>query len=144
MSINFSYMMIPLHMISLAKKHFTGKTRLQKLVFLSQEEFKAKFDYEFKPATFGPLSYRLLDSVEELKKLGFLKEIQDSTGFGNKVYRYEITTEGQKVLQMAVESNLIPENILLANQNVMKEYGDMPHVDLLDYVHDKYPDYLDE
>ncbi|MGH2612264.1 MAG: hypothetical protein ACRDFB_04360 [Rhabdochlamydiaceae bacterium] len=125
-------------------KHFTGKTRLQKLVFLSQEEFNAKFDYEFKPATFGPLSYRLLDSVEELKKLDFLKEIQDSTGLGNKVYKYEITSEGRKVLHMAIESKIIPESILHANQNVMKEYGDMPHVELLDYVHDKYPDYLDE
>lgn len=129
-------------MISLAGKSLTGKTRLQKLIFLSQEEFKGKFDFDFEPAPLGPLSYRLLDTVDELKKIGLLNEIKDFTDLGNRVYRYELTSEGKKVLQMGIDSKIITEDILKANKGVMKEYGDMPHVELLDYVHEKYPDYL--
>jgi uncharacterized protein YwgA len=140
----FNDLLIPLHIINLAGTSLTGKTRLQKIVFLSQIEFQGNFNYEFKQAPLGPLSNKLLDAVDELKKRGLIKEIKDSTLYGNRVYRYEITEEGNKFLDYGISSHILPEETIAANKKAMETYGKMQHAELLDYVHSRYPEYRAE
>ncbi len=138
---NFSDLLIPLHLISLAGEYLSGKTRLQKLVFLSQIEFNGNFDFNFGKAPLGPLSYKLLDIVDELIDLGFIKRQQETTDFGYKVFRYSVTEEGKQFLEFGKEKSLLTTQTISANESVMKEYGSIPHVQLLDYVHNEYPNY---
>lgn len=140
----FNELLIPLHIINLAGSSLTGKTRLQKIIFLSQIEFQGNFDYEFKRAPLGPLSNKLLDVVDELRKIGLINEIKDSTPNGNSVYRYEITEEGGKFLDYGISSHMLSEETMSANKKAMETYGKMQHVELLDYVHSRYPEYRAE
>ena len=61
-----------LFLISSVGDSVKGKIRLQKLVFLAQEEFNGGFDFKFKPAQFGPLSYILNQTILRAKRLGLL------------------------------------------------------------------------
>ena len=58
--------LVLLHVISLSGESLRGKTRLHKLVFLSQVEEKGKFDYEFGSAPLGPLSSKLNHTLERM------------------------------------------------------------------------------
>lgn len=134
--------LIPLQIISLAEKiPLRGKIRLQKLVFLTQEKSKRKFDYDFEPAPLGPLSEVLNTSIATMKELGFIEEAVEMTRSGNDVYCYSITEFGLDFLKFGIKSGLLLPEIKKASDAVFKEYGRMPYVQLLDFVHDEYPEY---
>ena len=132
---------IPLHIIFLSGKSLKGRTRLQKLVFLSQQKAKGKFDYDFEPAPYGPLSYKLNHTLERMKKLGLVKETTEYTQSGNQVICYNLTKEGIDLLELGI-SKFIDSEIKEANQSVVVQYGGMPYVEFLDYVHNEYPQYV--
>ena len=132
---------IPLHIISLSGKMLKGKTRLQKLVFLSQQKANGKFDYSFVPAQFGPLSYKLNHTLERMKKLGLVNETIEYTQSTNKVICYSLTTKGEELLEFGI-SKLMDSDTAKANQEVVSEYGNMSYVKLLDYVHKTFKEYL--
>jgi len=138
--INVRELIIPLHIISLCGGQLNGKTRFQKLVFLSQEDSN-KFNFEFKPAQFGPLSYKLNHALERMKKLGLLEEHIEQTQSGNKVINYSLTEDGQELVQFGL-TKFLDSGIIQSNKNIVNEYANMSYVDLLDYVHIKYPQYL--
>jgi len=131
---------IPLHIISLSGKHLRGKTRLHKLVFLSQMKSKNKFNFEFSSAPRGPLSSKLNQSLDRFKKLGLVEENRESTQGGNEVILYKLTTDGKKLVEFGTKAYLDSKTIK-TNEEIVKEYGDMSYLDLLDYVHTKYPEY---
>lgn len=139
--INIKDTIIPLHIISLSGKMLKGRTRLQKLVFLSQQMAKGKFDYDFEPAPYGPLSFKLNHTLERMKKMGLINEDVEYTYSRNKVICYSLTKEGKELLDFGI-SKFMDSEITTANQSVFSEYGDMPFVDLLDYVHMKYPEFV--
>lgn len=132
---------IPLHIIFLSGKLLKGRTRLQKLVFLSQQKAKGKFDYEFEPAPYGPLSYKLNHTLERMKKLGLVMETTEYTQSGNQVICYNLTKEGIDLLELGI-SKLIDSEVKGANQSVVEQYGGMPYVEFLDFVHKEYPQYV--
>ncbi len=138
---NLDNLLVPLHLISLAKDYLSGKTRLQKLIFLSQKEFEGDFNFKFGKASLGPLSYKLLDTVNELEDLGLIKKQKELTDFGFRVFKYNITGEGKKLLEFGKEKSLLTSKTIKANEKVMENYGSMGHVDLLNYVHSEYPRY---
>ena len=132
---------IPLHIISLLGKSLKGRTRLQKLVFLSQQKAKGKFDYSFAPAQFGPLSYKLNHSLERMKKLGLVNEFAEYTESANKVICYSLTAEGEELLESGI-SKFMDSDTIKANEVVVSKYGNMPYVELLDYVHKAFKEYV--
>ena len=138
--INVRELIIPLHIISLCGGQLNGKTRLQKLVFLSQKDSN-KFNFKFKPAQFGPLSYKLNHALERMKKLSLLEEHTEQTQSGNKVINYSLTKDGQELVQFGL-TKFLDSGIIQSNKNVVNEYANMSYIDLLDYVHTKYPQYL--
>ncbi len=108
---------------------------------MSQQKAKRKFDYDFESAPFGPLSFKLNYTLERIKKLGLINESLEYTYSGNKVICYSLTKEGKELLDFGI-SKFMDADITKANQSVVSEYGDMPFVDLLDYVHAEYPEYV--
>ena len=134
-------LIIPLHIISLCGGEIHGKARLQKLVFLSQELSLNRFNFDFKAAQFGPLSYKLNDAIEKMKRLGLLEERIEVTFSGNKVICYNLTPDGIEMINLGKMKFLDPE-ITRANEKVVSQYGEMGHIELLDYVHTQYPEYL--
>lgn len=136
---DFNSLLIPLDLISYAGGVMRGKTRLQKLVFLSQKEFEGGFDFNFDKAPLGPLSYDLLNKMDELIELGLIKRNEDKTDFGYKVFKYKITNEGKEFLEFGKSRSLISKKITDANKKTIDKYGRKSHMELLDYVHEKYP-----
>lgn len=141
--ISLGELLIPLHTIQLCGNLLRGKTRLQKLVFLSQEEFKGNFDYDFQPAQFGPLSYKLNHGIGRLKQLGLIKEKIGSTVSGNTIYEYSVTKEGKNFLEFNLQNNILDSKTINSNRKAVEQYNSMYYGELLDYVHEKYPLYLD-
>ncbi len=132
-------LLIPLNLIDEFGGSLRGKTRLQKLIFLSQKEFDGDFDFNFEKAPLGPLSYDLLYTVDELNDLGLIEREQDKTDFGFRVFKYKITSEGKKFLDFGKDKSLISKKTIQANKNTVEEYGNKNHIQLLDYVHKEYP-----
>jgi len=136
-------LLVPLYLMKLSKGVLRGRTRLQKLVFLSQQELKSKVDYDFRKAPFGPLSYELYSVMEQLYGMNFVNEDTDVTDSGNEVIIYELTKEGEEFLDFGLSKNLIAPSLRNAINRVFEQYGDMPYVELLDKVHTDYPDYVE-
>jgi uncharacterized protein YwgA len=133
--------LIPLKIISL-EQPFRGKTRLQKLVFLfNQKESGNKFDFKFEAAPLGPLSHKLNHLLERIKKLELLKETVSQTPNGNDVILYTLTKSGSKFLDFGITTAVLPHEVLEEIRSTFSEYGAMQYIDLLDYVHIKYPEY---
>jgi len=134
--------LIPLKIIALAgNKSLRGRIRLQKLVFLSQIKAKQDGLFYFEPAPFGPLSNELNDTISQLSSLDLIDEIVESTQSGNDVYCYKITNEGSLFLETGIKAGNLPTILNSAIESVYNEFGEMPYVDLLEYVHNKYPDF---
>lgn len=133
--------LIPLQIISLAKKELRGKVRLQKLIFLTQEKSKQKLDFNFEPAPLGPLSDHVNYMLVKMNELGLIEERKELTKSGNDVFCYKITSSGNKLLEFASASNMLNNDTVEAINSVYREYGTMPYVDLLNYVHEAYPKY---
>ncbi len=134
--------LIPLKLISLAAdKTLRGKVRLQKLVFLTQEQLEHRTMFQFGPAPLGPLSDDLNESINQLVSIGFIEEIVESTPSGNDVYCYHITKEGTLYLEAEKNAGNISSNVESEIESVYNKYGEMRYVELLDYVHDEYPEY---
>lgn len=135
------YLLIPLYLISLAGESLRGKTRLQKLIFLTQKESKEAFDFEFEAAPLGPLSHKLNHFLERMIKMGLLKEEIGLTLSGNEVISYSLTKSGEKLLDFGIKSGYMTQEIREAIEKISSNYGETPYVELLDYVHGKYPEY---
>jgi uncharacterized protein YwgA len=135
------YILIPLYVISLAGEAFRGKTRLQKLVFLTQKNSKDVFDFKFEPAPLGPLSHNLNQYLERMIKMDLLRETISTTPSGNDVILYSLTKSGKSMLDFGLKSGYVNQEIQNTIESVSSAYGKMAYVELLDYVHDEYPAY---
>jgi len=136
------YTILPLYLIRKEGGKFRGRTRLQKLVFLVQKEMNDAFDYGFKPAQQGPLSYKLYQRMQNLEALDLVKELEGTTHSGNLVFRYELTAEGKSFLNYAIQNNLLPSEVKSAADRILEEYGTLPYVELLNKVHSDHPAYV--
>ena len=118
-----------------------GKVRFQKLVFLSQINVGKKYNYNFEPAPLGPLSDRVNYILGRMTELGVIDETIRSTHSGNDVYCYRITDIGREILEFAKKNEVLGKKEIKTIDAVYKKYGQMSYVQLLDYVHNKYPEY---
>lgn len=136
-------LVVPLYLIYLSGGALRGRTRLQKMVFLSQQALKNKVDYNFRKAPFGPCSYDLYSVIENLVSMGFVSEHTDTTPSGNEVIIYELTDEGREFLDYSLNKNF-GGGASKAIEKVHEEYGGMPYVTLLNKVHKDYPEYVEK
>lgn len=131
---------IILEIISNFSDGLRGKTRLQKLVFLTQTQCTVPLTYDFEPAPLGPLSSDVNRYVSNLEELGLVEERIEKTPSGNNVFCYTLTEFGKTIVR-AEKTHRNVEDIKDAVTSVCLEYGSMSYVDLLNYVHEKYPSY---
>ena len=131
---------VPLKLIECEGGGMRGKVRLQKLAFLIQQ-MDGTIDYEFEPAPLGPLSYKLGDTMAQLQKLGLVEEEAGRTASGNAVFCYRLTGRGRSLLKVARGDGGVSKELQATVRQIQREYGAMGYVDLLEFVHGKYPAY---
>ena len=132
-------LLTPLQIISCGE--IRGKVRLQKLVFLSQNLLKKKYNYEFMPAPLGPLSNNLNYLLGIMEESGMIEENTKSTSSGYSVYCYKITDIGKQILSSAKQQKILSVAAVKTISSVYNQYGNMPYVELLNFIHGKYPEY---
>ena len=130
---------VPLQLVSL-ENTFRGRVRLQKLTFLTNERYRGGLGYKFEPAPLGPVSRSVSVAILRLRQLGLIEEKIESTSAGHKVFCYEITNSGRKLVKVIKENN---DDVKLnkAIDATYKKYGNMKYMDLLDLVHKRFPQY---
>lgn len=131
---------VPLELLDRGGGEIRGKVRLQKLAFLVQQK-DGTIDYEFEPAPLGPLSYKLGDTMAQLQKLGLVEEDVRRTASGNAVFCYRLTGRGKSLLEVARGDGGISKGLQAGVLQIQQDYGSMGYVDLLEFVHGKYPAY---
>ena len=137
----------------------SGVTRLEKLIFLAQEEMKGLDDsveaFKFKPWKFGPFSeeiYEALDmlcnvdlvDVRERKIASYpefvesegLVDVAEQVGVVEKVFK--LTDRGQRVADILQEE--LPPGVWDAICQLKKRLGELPLTRLIHYVYHKYPE----
>jgi uncharacterized protein YwgA len=135
--------LVPLFVANFMGGTIKGRTRLQKLVFLSQRAGRSELgiDYEFGKGWYGPFSNKLGRVVDDLVSMGLLTEKLSSTSSGHRVIEYGLTRQGRSILQTAGKSFLTGRTRMRI-QAVCKDYGSMPFMTLLERVHNEYPEYV--
>jgi len=120
-----------------------GKTKMQKLLFLVQEElrdegYRAK--YAFRPYLYGPYSRGLYTDVEWLRMNGLIEVRTAFDEITGLVTDFSITESGRHRLRGVMNSPL-HENIKEIVGDVIAKYSHMNVAQLVEFVHNEYPDY---
>lgn len=126
------------------KQEVDGRTRMQKLIFLIQQEFDTDppGTYHYIPYDYGPFAKKLYEDLDYLEDRDFIKEKKDSTDEGKVKYRYELTEHGEHQLGNWPDEDL--RRVLDMAEEIKTEFNDVNLLDLLDYVYTKYPAYAEE
>jgi uncharacterized protein len=140
-----------------------GTTRLQKLLFLAEQEASVKVtegeDFDFTPYKFGPVSKEIYDDLTKLENLDFISSRpvaepseaerdefglsfddligEEETADTLEERQYRITEKGKEWL---AKRNL-PKAEVQGIRRVKGRYGSLSLSDLLHYVYSKYPKY---
>lgn len=129
------------------QQRIDGRTRLQKLVFLAQEETSTDLpeEYTFIPYDYGPFSANLLHEVDDLKKEGYITERKVDLSDGEK-YVYELTSAGKRaVSDVRTEFDGDDTGTIKDAANFTKSmFNDLPISRLLEYVYNQYPEYAEQ
>lgn len=122
-----------------------GITRLQKLVFLVQEEGDIDREYDFRPKHYGPHSNPLYDDIDRLVDEGFVEQKQVEMGgrVGNDKQIYRITEDGRQIVEHAANGGDkldIPEGLRDTIREIVGEYEHVSLYDMLKQVYSEYPE----
>jgi uncharacterized protein YwgA len=139
---------LPSILISLASDdQIDGITRFQKLVFILQEGDLIEFDglnqanrYDYEAHNYGPYSKELHNQLDRLDRKGVINKEAKRTPAGNKKEVFELGPEAPKATDAIEELDIDSDRLL----RTIKEYEDMPLLELLDVVYEEYPDYAAE
>jgi uncharacterized protein YwgA len=125
--------------LGLAGGHIETETRMQKLVFLVNQEV---FHWvKFVADKYGPYSEELMKAVDKLEKEGKLVYIWDDDG----VFKYFLTEKGKedakKLLSQLKDKD---EDKLKKAMEIIQKYKDKPPTYLAAYTHKYYPEYAEK
>jgi uncharacterized protein YwgA len=115
-----------------------GATRMQKLVFIAQEETELPEAFEYEAGPYGPYSWELERALDQLAGKDVVDINHITNEVGNEKTVYSLTDIGIRVGKKMVESEDIKPFLDIA-VNIKDEFGDRRMKDLLDYVYTKYP-----
>ena len=113
-----------------------GRTKLQKSVFLAQEQFGVSKLFTFQPLHYGPYSYDLNETVSTLVSLGLVTEEVVLSG-SCKTYNYRITESGKKLLSGTNSKNDELANGLSSLHEFVCKFKNPQQ--LIAYVYNKFP-----
>ncbi|ATW87035.1 PadR family transcriptional regulator [Halohasta litchfieldiae] len=124
-----------------------GRTRLQKLVFLMEQELEDdstasldSSDYNFIPYDYGPFSKELYDDLDSLEDAGLINMEEEDMADGKVKYSYRLTEEGQSWVQYQLADKSAATAHSLA-EDLASEYNGMLLSELIDEVYAEYPEY---
>lgn len=133
---------VPLALIYEADDHkIEGKTRLQKLAFLTKEQLEELgVDlYEFMEYDHGPFSKKLFQDLEMYERKGLVEIERVPTFSRNHRFDYSLTPEGVEVFEGLIEENETAREVTEAASNVIDEYNDLSIRALMNHVYETYP-----
>lgn len=124
-----------------------GRTRLQKLVFLMEQELEEdpeasldSSDYNFIPYDYGPFSKKLYDDLDSLEDSQLIEVEEEDMEDGKVKYNYRLTDQGRKwVKDQQADSSA--ESAQALAKALAEKYDDMVLSDLIDEVYAEYPEY---
>ena len=126
---------LPLTILKLAGT-VHGRTRFQKMVFLSEVEGHIGEHFQFHEDAYGPFSCPLADTLSEARTLGLVDETVASVGYGRTRYDYEISQLGRNAV---AAFDLEPYSTIERRvEGVVEKYKDMSLDGLLYYVYQHY------
>jgi len=112
-----------------------GKTRFQKLLYIVQKRSQERklqlsvFSYE--PYLYGPFSAELARTIDVLVSRDLLRRQFAKTDAGYTVSIFRLTPQGEKFLEEASVTKIIDKKVLSVLDEVAREEGDKPLVDLI-------------
>jgi uncharacterized protein YwgA len=139
----FDKYLVPLYMLYSMHGELKGRTRFQKLVFLTKEKLREEnhdIDIQFNRLFYGPFSRDLRDSVKTHIREGTVLEWVEESSYG-LVYIYEITDNGRNLVVDSLRRGLIPQEVKKKIEEVASEFGDKPLDELIAIVYRNYPQY---
>lgn len=137
--------LVPLALLDAMDGEIQGKTRLQKLAFLlDEEELGDQFDaYNYRKYDYGPFSKSLLEDVEDLEKKGLVKISKERTVGGNTRYDYELNSFGEQAIEQLKSRDGDIDKIFDAAETIVDEYGDLSLRDLIEQIYDRHSEYIE-
>jgi uncharacterized protein YwgA len=127
-----------------ANEPVEGKTRLQKELFLSQKmlkDHKIEKPYSFRPYRYGPYCKDIYSDIELLKNDRIINEEQKTDNYGGIVRVFNLTSRGIAEVQEMIKKPTIRKQYEIV-RGVKKRYNCMSVVDLVEYTHKAYADYV--
>ncbi|MDA0524902.1 hypothetical protein [Methanococcoides alaskense] len=105
-----------------------GRTKLQKIVFLGQEELGLDKQFDYDEYHYGPYSQELTDTLDEMVFEGDI--IEDCETHGEYItYCYRLSDSA-----VSSESKQIPSSTMMKLAKLAK----LPRARIIDYVYRKY------
>lgn len=148
------YQILPLALIYQAGGKIEGRTRIQKLAFLADQQLEDEgIDlYDFIPYDYGPFDQAVYEALDFLEEEKLIEENKTRTYGGDTRYDYVLTEKGFESVEQNVPKDtgqLSPQErniqkIFEVAGDVVDEYNDMPISNLLDRVYGEFPEYTSE
>lgn len=126
-----------------------GSTRLQKLVFLVQQESGPELPddlrYDYFGYDYGPFSKELSDDLASMAERGWIA-VEERPSANGTQYVYQLTEAGRRaVREMADEWTLSGAEVLMDRVTHVEDvFNHMPLSNLLEYVYNHYEGYTTE
>lgn len=134
-----------LALLSESSSEIHGRTRLQKLVFLTTEDKlsdTAFSPYKFKKYHYGPFCKQIFDDIQALEDRGLVTISKTRTLGRTAKYGYQLTPAGDEIATLASDHDSL-KNIFTAAQTIAETYNRMSIRDILQYVYTEYAKYIE-
>jgi uncharacterized protein YwgA len=121
-----------------------GKTRLQKELFLSQKllkDHKIEKPYSFRPYHYGPYCRDIYSDIDLLKSDGVINEEQKTDAYGGIVRVFSLTCKGISDVREMIKKEPVRKQFDII-RGVKQRFNSMSVVDLVNYTHTEYADYV--
>ena len=127
-----------------------GRTRLQKMVFVVQQELAESGDlrrdqmYDFFAYDYGPFSKELAEAIDEMIAAGLLNE--DEVAYdddGNIKYLYELNPEGRRLIEQELSAAGVQSLFEKARRIKHRFNHELSLPQVIDEVYAEYPEYTE-
>jgi uncharacterized protein YwgA len=121
-------------------KKVKGKTKLQKMFFLLNEEEKICTGHDFAKYTYGPYSSELsndLDALKQLELIGIEKSMfATNSDFVGKQFEYKLTKNGEDLITQQEKDFTTQEKQKI--KKIILEWNNKELPEIINYVYGKY------
>lgn len=141
--------LIPLALAEVGNENpIEGRTRLQKMVFVIQQELDDRLredqKYEFFPFDYGPFSKELAEDINEMIEAGLIDEDEEVyNDEGDLKYEYTIESQGKSALAQERDSEIAQQVLETARRIKQRFNEDLSLPEVIDEVYSEYPDYAE-